>query len=47
VDYYTDCYGDLQTCEEEEVDYDYEPEEKYVCDCSNCMECLGMSESDF
>jgi hypothetical protein len=48
MDYYTDCFGDLQCIEEEyEIEIDYEPEEKYVCDCANCMHCLGMSESDF
>ena len=32
---------------ESDDDVDYEPKEKYRCDCSNCMDCLGMSWRDF
>lgn len=47
MDFYIDCFGDVQDCEEQETDFDYEQEEKYICECGNCMDCLGMHASDF
>lgn len=37
-----DC--DIEECHD---DYDAEPRQQRGCECSNCMDCLGLSWRDF
>ena len=40
-------YWDEFSCEDLDTVENEEEEEYQHCDCSNCMDCLGLSWSDF
>jgi hypothetical protein len=43
--YFSEEYEDYLSDFKDSVDVDYE--KKQPCECSNCMECLGLCEGDF